>query len=276
MKFGLALPAKGENCRRDLLVEAAQTAEEMGFDSIWIWDHYVTPSSRMYFDAWILLSHLAAVTSRIKLGTLVTPIPFRPPAILAKMVASVDVLSGGRVILGAGAGWSRAEFEGYSRWEDNATRVDKTREGLQLILKLWSEQQVDFKGRFYSAKGDILEPKPVQKPHPPIWFGTVGNRMLKMAAVYGDGWIPVFISAEEYRETRERLLRNLKAAGRSSEEMVFAFCDNKFSTVEARRSGIEAYHEAGCEYYVALWDIGEQQSKTHLKQYVSDVLSSFR
>ncbi len=276
MKFGLALPARGENCRRDLLVDAALTAEEMGFDSIWVWDHYVTPSSQMYFDAWILLSHLAAVTSRIRLGTLVTPIPFRPPAILAKMVASVDVLSGGRVILGAGAGWNRAEFEGYSSWADNAARVDKTREGLNLILRLWSEPQVDFKGRFYLAKGAVLEPKPVQKPHPPIWFGSVGNRMLKMAAEYGDGWIPVFVSAEEYREARERLLSNLKAVGRSSEEMVFAFCDNKFSTFEARRDSIEEYLEAGCEYYVALWNIGEDQYKARLKQYANNVLSSFR
>ncbi len=276
MKFGLVLPARGENCKRDLLVEAAQIAEDMGFDSIWVWDHYVTPSSQMYFDAWILLSHLAAVTSRIKLGTLVTPIPFRPPAILAKMVASADVLSGGRVILGAGAGWNRAEFEGYSIWDDDATRVGKTCEGLQLILKLWSEPQVDFKGKFYSAKGAVLEPKPHQKPHPPIWFGSVGNRMLKMAAVYGDGWIPVFISAEDYYEARERLLDNLKAAGRSSEDIVFAFCDNKFSTFEARRASIEAYREAGCEYYVALWNIGEEQHKARLKQYVNDVLPSFR
>jgi alkanesulfonate monooxygenase SsuD/methylene tetrahydromethanopterin reductase-like flavin-dependent oxidoreductase (luciferase family) len=137
-------------------------------------------------DTWIALSYLAAKTQNIKLGTIVTPIPFRPPAMLAKMVATMDVLSSGRAILGVGAGWSQTEFEGYGTWDDPKTRVDKTKEGVELILQLWQKPQVDFKGKHYHAKGAILDPKPIQKPHPPLMFGGVGPRMLRLAGQYSD------------------------------------------------------------------------------------------
>src|SRR3989442_15971956 len=122
-------------------------------------------------ETWTALTYLAAKTEKIRLGTLVTPIPFRPPGMLAKTVSTLDLLSNGRTILGVGAGWSRTEFEGYSKWNSNKIRVDKTREGLDLILKLWTQEKVDFKGKFYHANGAVLEPKPVQKPHPPLLFG---------------------------------------------------------------------------------------------------------
>ncbi len=132
-------------------------------------------------DTWTVLSYLAAKTRRLMLGTLVTPVPFRPPGILAKMVATLDVITSGRAILGVGAGWSQTEFQGYSEWTDGKTRVDKTEEGVQLILKLWHEDKVDFHGRYYKAQGAVLEPKPVQKPHPPLLFGGSSPRMLRLA-----------------------------------------------------------------------------------------------
>lgn len=115
-----------------------------------------------------------------------TPIPFRPPGILAKMVATVDLLSSGRTILGVGAGWSRTEFEGYNEWVSGKTRVDRTEEGVKLILRLWQEDKVDFQGKFYSAKAAVLDPKPLQKPHPPLLFGGFSPRMLRLAGRYGD------------------------------------------------------------------------------------------
>src|SRR5437773_11326064 len=99
---------------------------------------------------------------------------------LAKIVSTLDLLSNGRTILGVGAGWSQTEFEGYSEWSSNKIRVDKTREGLDLILKLWTQEKVDFKGKLYQAKGAVLDPKPVQKPHPPLLFSGIGHRMLRM------------------------------------------------------------------------------------------------
>lgn len=273
MKFGLALPVRGDNCRRELLVDAAKTAEDMGFDSIWVWDHYMTPYDNAQLDAWILLSHLAAVTSKIRLGTVVTPIPFRPPAMLAKMVATTDILSEGRVILGVGAGWHRPEFEGYSEWNNDATRVAKTHEGLRLILKLWTEDKVDFEGKYYSARGAVLEPKPIQKPHPPLWFGSFSNYMLKLTAKYGEGWIPVHISPEEYAEAKTNLLKHMKSRGKN--KMTFSLFDNESHSLDTLQKRMGAFKDAGCEYYVLLWNIGDRDFKK-LRKYIDEVLPSFR
>lgn len=178
----------------NMIQEVVPRADDLGFWGFVIPDHYMwgepfgrgveQPNSTL--DSWVALSYLAAKTRRVKLGTLVTPIPFRPPGILAKMVSTLDILSSGRAILGVGAGWSQTEFEGYSEWNDAKTRVDKTEEGVKLILKLWQEKKVDFRGKYYRADGAILEPKTVQKPHPPLLFGGSGPRMLRLAGRYGD------------------------------------------------------------------------------------------
>ncbi len=172
-----------------LIDEAIPLADELGFWGAVMPDHYMWGEDRggnSSLETWVALTYLAAKTKRLRLGTLVTPIPFRPPGIMAKMVSTLDVVSSGRAILGVGAGWSQTEFEGYSEWNDPKTRVDKTEEGTKLILKLWQDPKVDFDGKFYHAKGAVLDPKPVQKPHPPLLFGGAGPRMLRMAGRYGD------------------------------------------------------------------------------------------
>ena len=105
---------------------------------------------------------------------------------MAKMVATLDNLSIGRVIFGVGAGWSQEEFDGYSEWNSNKVRVDKTQEGLELMIKLWTEDEVTFDGTHYNAKNAVLEPKPVQKPYPNLLFGGSGTRMLALAGRYGN------------------------------------------------------------------------------------------
>jgi len=99
-------------------------------------------SNNSTLETWVTLSYLAGKTEQIRLGTLVTPIPFRPPGILAKMLSTLDILSKGRVVLGVGAGWSQPEFEGYSEWDEPKIRVDKTKEGLELMIKLWTQDEV--------------------------------------------------------------------------------------------------------------------------------------
>jgi alkanesulfonate monooxygenase SsuD/methylene tetrahydromethanopterin reductase-like flavin-dependent oxidoreductase (luciferase family) len=136
------------------------------------------PNAYSTLETWVTLTYLAGKTENISLGTLVTPLPFRPPAMLAKMLSTLDILSGGRVILGVGAGWSKDEFDGYSTWGGDRYRVDKTIEGLKLMVELWTRDVVDFKGKFYEAKGAVLDPKPVQKPYPRLLFGSQGDRML--------------------------------------------------------------------------------------------------
>ncbi|MDA4129450.1 MAG: LLM class flavin-dependent oxidoreductase [Thaumarchaeota archaeon] len=198
--------------------KAVPEADQLGFWGFVMPDHYMWGSNRggnSTLEAWIALTFLAAKTEKIRLGTVVTPIPFRPPGMMAKEISTIDLLSKGRAVLGVGAGWSQTEFDGYSKWEEPRVRVDKTIEGVDLILELWtSKHSVNFKGKYYEALGAVLEPKPLQKPHPPLLFGGVGRRMLNVAGKYADiclvpSWTRLGLSKsrEIVKESAKRYLR---------------------------------------------------------------------
>jgi len=262
--------------------QAVQLADKLGFWGAVIPDHYMwaeaygQPQKDSTLESWIALSYLAAKTQDIKLGTIVTPIPFRPPAMLAKMVSTMDVLSSGRAVLGVGAGWSQTEFEGYSTWDDPKTRVDKTREGVELILELWQKPQVEFKGKYYHAKGAILDPKPVQKPHPPLMFGGVGTRMLRLAGQYSDiCHIPpwVHVPMEKARSTVKQEARRFHR----EDKIAFAAGsvanrDQKFD-LKAVGQDVEKATKDGALYYIApLHRIGYLDN---LKEFAKSIIPSY-
>ncbi len=215
-----------------LVVAGVQEAEEAGYWGVVFPDQYMWDPSHLGVDTyhgidstvetWMALTHLAAKTKRTRLGTWVTPIPLRPPGVLAKMVSTLDLVSGGRCLLGVGAGSTRRMFEAYSQWEPPKVRVDKTREGVELILKLWSEEKVDYNGRYYKAKGEVLDPKPVQKPHPPLLFGGAGRRMLQLAGMYADiCYVPPW-SKMSQEQAREVVLAEARRNKRQS-RITFAY-----------------------------------------------------
>ena len=221
MEFGVVLSSSWSASQ---IVECARVADQSGIDFLLLTDHYMTPISNQSVDAWTLLAALSMETKRVRLGTCVTPIPFRPPQMLAKIVATVDQLSNGRAILGVGAGWHRPEFEGYSRWDEDKVRVAKTREAIELMTGLWtSRDALDFEGKYYVCKGAVLEPKPVQKPHPPLWFGTRGNYMLGLTRRYGDGWVPPVpgVTMETYRHVLAELRENLPPENKRTIKLTF-------------------------------------------------------
>jgi alkanesulfonate monooxygenase SsuD/methylene tetrahydromethanopterin reductase-like flavin-dependent oxidoreductase (luciferase family) len=223
-------------------------------------------------DAWVLLGYVAAKTSTIKLGTVVTPIPFRPPAQLAKIVATVDVLSGGRAILGVGAGWHQPEFDGFSRWEPAGVRVDQTTEALDLITRLWKGSPVDFQGTHYSASGAQIAPTPVQKPHPPLWFGTRGRRMLRLAARYADCWIPTNIEPDEYRRGMERL-RTLRAEMGISGDLKGSLQHfTAFEDADEFLSTIRDYADAGCTNYGSVWSYPPDEMVSRIRWFAREVM----
>jgi alkanesulfonate monooxygenase SsuD/methylene tetrahydromethanopterin reductase-like flavin-dependent oxidoreductase (luciferase family) len=199
----------------ELIKSAIIEADGLGFDGALMPDHYMwgemrgghrMPNGYSTLETWVTLTYLAGQTESISLGTLVTPLPFRHPPMLAKMLSTLDVLSGGRVVLGVGAGWSQVEFEGYSEWGGDKHRVDKTVEALRLILRLWTEDEVTFKGKFYKVKGAVLDPKPVQKPYPRLLFGSTGDRMLRLTGRYADiCFIPPWASHQR-EEIRSKVL----------------------------------------------------------------------
>ena len=267
MKFGVMVSNSAAFLDFRGAIEVACRAEELGYDSFFISDHYMTPYSPDWYETYealAFLSYLAAETKKIRLGTCVTPIPFRPPGILAKIVSTMDLLSDGRIILGVGAGWVKGEFEAYSRWDEGKVRVEKTEEGLRLMMNLWTREEVNFEGKYYRAKGAVLKPKPVQKPHPPLWFGAYREQMLRLTAKYGDGWIPwVRTTPEEYeekagkiREYAKRLNREGKITyacviGQITEKSLKPILDD-VPAITNWAEAVERYLAAGCQY-VVLW-----------------------
>ena len=264
--------------------EAIIEADKLGFSGALMPDHYMwgarggmhmmkNPYSTL--ETWTTLTYLAAKTEHISLGTLVTPIPFRPPGILAKMLSTLDVLSEGRAILGVGAGWSKVEFDGYSIWNGPGVRVSKTQEGLDLIIKLWTEDKVTFKGKYYEAEGAVLEPKPVQKPYPKLLFGGTGKRMLRMAGKYGDiCYIPMWGGNSE--ENWKIVLNAAEKAGRR-DKLAIMMGDMgamRSKNSEGHIASIEAAVEKGAEYYMVAFQRGEGYIDS-MKKFASEVMVSF-
>jgi alkanesulfonate monooxygenase SsuD/methylene tetrahydromethanopterin reductase-like flavin-dependent oxidoreductase (luciferase family) len=192
------------------------TADQYGFHGALMPDHYMwgtqighrMPNPYVTLETWTFLTYLAAQTENIHLGTLVTPLPFRHPGILAKRLATLDNLSRGRVILGVGAGWSTVEFEGYSEWLGAKRRVDKTMEALDIMIRLWTEDSVSHESQHYTIKNAVLKPKPVQKPYPKLLFGSSGKRMLRLTGEIGDycfipPWLMQNAAQRSFRQPRQ-------------------------------------------------------------------------
>ncbi len=161
-----------------------------GYTSLWASDHFMLgpgEPDRNCMDCWTLLSALAAATTDIRLGSLVTCMSYRNPAVLAKVVASADLVSGGRINFGIGAGWKDDEYRAYGvPFPSPGERVDRFIEGMEIITRLWTEPRVTYEGRYYRVDNAVAAPKPVQAPHPPILIGGTRPRMLRAMARFAD------------------------------------------------------------------------------------------
>ncbi len=200
LKFGLLVP---QGWRMDLVgisdpVEAyetmtrvAQEGEALGFDSIWLFDHFhtvPTPTQEITFESWTSTAALARDTKRVRIGQMVTCNGYRNPALLAKMASTVDTLSHGRLDFGIGAGWYQQEFLAYGYdFPDGPTRLRQLRDAVQIILKMWTDEEAVFEGKYHHVRGAINQPKGVQKPRIPLMIGGGGEQVtLKLVAQYAD------------------------------------------------------------------------------------------
>jgi len=161
--------------------------EESGFESLWVYDHFHTvpvPTQEATYEAWSLMAALAAVTGTVRLGQMCTCNTYRPPSYLAKVAASIDVISGGRVEMGIGAGWYEHEHDGYGYpFLPPGDRIGMLREGVEIMKAMWTEHEVDYEGRYYRLQGAICQPKPAQSPHIPFWIAGGGEKLtLRIAA----------------------------------------------------------------------------------------------
>jgi len=222
LRFGVQLSIKPPHEQFDLV----RRIEALGFDSVWTGDH-VSFHNPMY-ESLTLLAGYVPITSRLRLGTAVYLLALRPPAIAAKITSTLDVLSGGRLIFGVGVGGENPkEFELCG--VPHAERGARVSEAIDVVRTLWRDTPATFKGRFTNFEGVSIDPKPVQKPGPPIWIGGRSDAALARAGRQGDGWVSYVVQPERYAQSLDKIRSAAAAAGRKLEG--FAAAHLAFVTV---------------------------------------------
>jgi probable F420-dependent oxidoreductase len=219
MQFGVWIPTCRHLATAEVIRRSAIRTEQLGYDSVWVSDHVVVPNANIVnfgetiFDPLVTLGVLAGATSRVQLGTTVLIVPYRNAVVTAKMVSSLDALSGGRVVLGIGAGWVAAESAVLG--VPFAERGPMTDEHLEAMVELWTSQAPSFAGKYTQFSNLSFEPKPVQKPHPPIWVGGHSRAALRRTARFGAAWHPINRTPEELRAGQAEIARFCKERGRT-------------------------------------------------------------
>jgi probable F420-dependent oxidoreductase len=225
MRVGIQLPEVERDVRWPEYAAMARAAEESGFDSIWLGDHLLYDGpERGPWEGWTLLSALAAVTERVRLGPLVTCAGFRPPAVLAKMAATVDEVSGGRLVLGIGAGWNEREFAAFGIPYDH--RVGRFEEAFAIVRGLLAGERVTFHGSFHSVEDAVLLPRPARQV--PLMIGSNGPRMLAAALPHASAWNTWYVdygnTAEGFATLNARISEAAERAGRDPAEIERSAC----------------------------------------------------
>lgn len=275
MRFGVILPNYGKPAAREALVEVARAAEELGYDSIWTTDHILLPRGHEepfghIYETLITLAYLAGVTEKVRIGTSVLVLPLRNPIIVAKEAATLDLLSGGRLILGLGVGWLEQEFAFLgSEFKKRGSLCD---EGIELMRALWSQDRPSFSGRHYKFFDSFFSPKPAQPGGPPIWIGGVSEAAMRRAARLGDSWHPTGLTVERFAQGMARV-RELAGERRVSGSIRLRIAIGKKRSgrlpglagePEAIIAGLRSYRDAGLDYLVA--NFGEDDAKTILAE----------
>lgn len=225
IKFGVFLPFYAFQARTPseyfaVLKNIVSKCERCGYDAVWLDDHLMY-NNWPILEPWTTLAALSSITSKIRLGTMVTCNAHRNPAMLAKTAATLDILSNGRLEFGIGAGCQETEHLAYGfDFPKASVRIERMDEALEVMLRLWTEEKASYKGKYYTLNGAFCEPKPIQKPHPPITVGGGGEKTLKVTAKYADrfDWGSLQ-SAEEYRLKLEVLQAQCKAVGRDFDKI---------------------------------------------------------
>ncbi|MFX0169709.1 MAG: LLM class flavin-dependent oxidoreductase [Candidatus Hodarchaeota archaeon] len=216
LKLGIHLPL--ELFTPSQTIHAAKLIEKAEFDHVVVNDHFSLPRGSKVEEAWTVIAAIGTVTHSVRIGPSVTPLPLRHPFLLAKMAATVDQLTSGRLLMGVGAGWYRQEFQWLEvPFHRHPERLAQIEEAVHVIQRLWTEKTVSFQGIYYQLNAVSLEPKPVQQPHPPFFFGGGSRGILELMAYYGNGWMP-FAPTLQGLQTRINQLWDLLAFNDRSQE----------------------------------------------------------
>jgi probable F420-dependent oxidoreductase len=221
MKLGICVPHYGRPIEVDRMLAVVRHAEETGLDSVWVTDHVIVPRDvdiiyrEHMLDPLAVLPWLAGVTKRILLGTSVVILPYRSPIPMTKLLASVDVLSGGRLIVGAAIGWMEGEFAALG--VPFKERVSRSEEALQLMRALWTQERPEIETARHHLSGLHASPMPLQKPRPPIWIGGGSEGAFRRVARLGDGWHATASTPDAFHQGKEAVTKFWREAGRDGE-----------------------------------------------------------
>jgi F420-dependent oxidoreductase-like protein len=205
------------------MTRVAHAIEDAGYESAWVYDHFhpvPVPSQEPVYEAWTLMAALAAETSTVRLGQMCTCNSYRHPSYLAKVAASIDVISGGRLEMGIGAGWYEHEYTGYGyEFPKPSVRIGQLREGVEIMRRMWTEDEVDYEGTYYTLEGARCRPKPLQEPHIPVWIAGGGEQLtLRVVARYGD-YANFGYDLEQFRHKSEVLAGHCREVGRDFDDI---------------------------------------------------------
>ena len=299
MKIGISIPNNWGVDDPQELIALAVLADTLGYDSLWVTEHLLNVGyigerlgSKPYYHSLGMLAYIAARTKTISLGTSVVVLPFRHPADQAKFAATIDQLSGGRLILGVGSGALKEEFAalGIPFRERGAI----TNESMQVMKALWTQERASFHGKYWNFDDVLFSPKPVQKPHVPLWVAGMSPAAYHRTGTLGDGWHATGIPIDEFIAGRDEIFRFAREAGRDPKQITLSMRINvsystKFTTETERRSVLEGddlnsmiaaiaeWRDAGVEHLIlapATTNMAQLLAET--KRIAQQVLPRFR
>jgi len=316
VKFGLQLPIftfpsrPGENIFA-VAREIAQTAEELGFDSLWFMDHLsqIPPGAsetEPLLECWTGLAAMAACTKKMKLGSMVTAASLRPPSILAKMTATVDNVSDGRLIVGIGSGWVEWEHKAYGlEFPSVGVRLKRLEETILILKEMWTQERATFEGEYFQVRDAVCNPKPIQKPHPPLLIGGRGEKVtLRIAAKYAQAYNTISDPPEVYAHLLKVLRQHCQEVGTDYDAILKTFTtavtiapsraevDDKVKRLRPAAASMDWFAEAtvigtpdevaarlqeyvdlGTQYLIlSFWDVDEIES---LRLFAREVMPRF-
>ncbi|MGV0579797.1 TIGR03560 family F420-dependent LLM class oxidoreductase [Mycolicibacterium sp. XJ879] len=234
-----------------------RAADDLGFPAVWNYDHFygLVDHADPTLEGWTTLAAMAVLVRRARVGCMVSGVTYRHPAVLAKMAATVDHIAGGRMDFGLGAGWHEGEHRGYGiDFPSPGVRVAMLDEALTVIRRLWTEESVTFAGRFYTLTDALCEPKPIQRPGPPMIVGAAQPKMLRVAARHADEWNMPSTSLQEWRTASGHLDAACAELGRDPSSIrrgVQLFLHpTRPDQVDAQLDSVADYVDAGCQHAV--------------------------
>ena len=270
MRFGLEVAQ--HRLTWDELLSRVRWAEDAGFDGAWVFDHFKPlygegPGPCM--EAWTLQAALAASTERIRLGALVTGMTYRHPSVLAAEAVTVDHVSGGRLEFGIGTGWFEEEHRELGvDLPPVGKRVDRFEEAVQVMRLLMTEDEVHFDGQHFQLRGATLLPRPVQQPHPPVWIGASGPRMLGIVARYADVW-HTFGPPSHIAQLSRVLDEKIADAGRDRSHVARASSLSIEGSWDDVRAEVDRYVDVGVSYLVVGWpSVGQDRVAEFVQQFL--------